>query len=244
VISRCGRLAAPLLAASLLAGCVPWGSSVGTVADGMLRRAVQLPGEGPHHRCYHRAEMRFGTRELVGLVERSAARVAAEAPGAVLYVGDLSAERGGPARGHSSHQAGRDVDLAYFVAEPSGRALRGRPVTRFDRFGVGFAKDPGGVLRLDAARNWSLVEALLGDEEARVQWIFASDGVKALLLRWALDHDRDAEALERAASVIRRPGDSAPHDDHFHVRIYCPRSAGRACVDIGPVWPWVEGTGA
>jgi len=240
---------APLVAALLAPACLPWGavvgaetgSSVGAINDGILLGAAELPGDGAHYRCYRRPEMRFGVKELVGLVQRAASEVAAAHPGAILYVGEMSAEHGGASRGHASHRTGRDVDFSFYAADPSGRPLTGYPVTRFDRFGVGFAKDPGGVLRLDAARNWSLVEALLGDGEARVQWIFASDGVKALLLRWALDHDRDAEALERATSVIRRPGDSAPHDDHFHVRIYCPRSAGRACVDIGPVWPWVEG---
>ena len=205
------------------------------------RRRHAVPAPRPHHRCYHRRAMRYGTTELVGLVERAASKVAAAHPGAILYVGDLGAENGGAGPGHASHESGRDVDLAFFVADPSGRRLEGHPVTRFDRFGVGTAGDRGDALRFDAGRNWALVEALLGDGEAEVQWIFASDGVKALLLRWAIDHDRDSEIIERAVTVIHQPGDGAPHDDHLHVRIYCPPSAGAGCVDVGPVWPWVKG---
>lgn len=242
------RAGALLLAAWLAPACLAWSAvvappgataSIGTSSRGLLLGAVELPGSGPHHRCYHRRAMRYGVPELVGLVERAAATVAAAHPGALLYVGDLSAEPGGASPGHASHETGRDVDFAFYAADPAGRGLEGRPVTRFDRFGVGLA-DGAEAVRFDAARNWSLVEALLRDEEARVQWIFASDGVKALLLRWAADHDRDPEALARAVTVIRQPGDSAPHDDHFHVRIYCPASAGAGCVDTGPVWPWVE----
>jgi len=249
VISPLRKLAlAPFAAALLATGCLPWSAvvappgasaSMGTASRGLLLGAVELPGKGPHHRCYHRRAMRYGTAELVGLVERASAKVAAAHPGAILYVGDLSAEAGGAEPGHASHESGRDVDFSFYVAEPSGRPLDGHPITRFDRFGAGVAEAGGRALRFDAARNWALVEALLGDGEAEAQWIFASDGVKALLLRWAIDHDRDPAALERAIDVVRRPGGGEPHDDHFHVRIYCPRSAGRACVDIGPVWPWV-----
>jgi penicillin-insensitive murein DD-endopeptidase len=245
------RAAVPLAVALLASACLPWSAvvappgthaSLGTASRGLILGAVELPGEGPHHRCYHRRAMRYGTAELVGLVGRAASKVAAGHPGAILYVGDLGAETGGDQPGHASHESGRDVDLAFFTADPSGRPLDGHPVTRFDRFGAGAAGgDRGDLLRFDAARNWALVEALLGDEEAQVQWIFASDGVKALLLRWAIDHDRDPEAIERAVTAIHQPGDSAPHDDHFHVRIYCPPSAGAGCVDVGPVWPWVEG---
>jgi penicillin-insensitive murein endopeptidase len=242
--------AAPLVAAFLASGCLPWSAvvappgaraSLGTAARGVVLGAVELQGEGPHHRCYHKRAMRYGTAELVGLVERAASKVAAAHQSAILYVGDLSAEAGGNQPGHASHESGRDVDFSFYVADPSGRPLDGHPVTRFDRFGVGQSDGRGGALRFDAERNWALVEALLGDEEVEVQWIFASDGVKALLLRWALDHDRDPEVISRAVDVIRQPGDSAPHDDHLHVRIYCPPSAGAGCVDFGPVWPWAKG---
>lgn len=237
-------LAAPLLAAA----CMPFGFvdlasgrplSLGTTSNGALLGAARLAAEGAHHRCYRREEVRYGLPELVGLVERAAARVAGEHPGSVLYVGDLSAQRGGDWPGHASHESGRDVDLAFYAARPDGRALKGFPVTRFDRFGAGLAGEGGKALAFDAARNWALVEALLADEGADVQWIFASDGLRATLLRWALDHGRDVGIAERALFALREPSDSAPHDDHFHVRIYCPPGSSGVCEDVGPVWPWI-----
>jgi penicillin-insensitive murein DD-endopeptidase len=241
-------LALALAASLLAASCMPFGAvdlasgepvSLGTASRGLLLGAAELPARGEHHLCYRRAEMRYGLPELVGLVERAAAKVAGGFPGSVLYVGDLSAERGGDEPGHASHENGRDVDLAFYASTPSGRAVKGFPVTRFDRFGVGLMEKSGKALRFDAARNWALVEALLSDEGADVQWIFASDGVRALLLRWALDHGRDLALTERAVTALKQPGDSAPHDDHFHVRIYCPPKSAGVCEDLGPVWPWI-----
>jgi penicillin-insensitive murein endopeptidase len=55
-----------------------------------------------------------------------------------------------------------------------------------------------------------------------------------------LDHARKigepADLLARARLALRQPGDSAPHNDHFHVRIYCSE-ADRAygCIDRGPM---------
>ena len=89
--------------------------------------------------------------------------------------------------------------------------------------------------------NWALVEQLLEEYPQDVQWIFVSHGVKAALLTYALQAGASLDTVERAVSVLHQPSDSSPHDDHFHVRIYCPASAGAGCVDVGPVWPWAQG---
>jgi penicillin-insensitive murein endopeptidase len=36
--------------------------------------------------------------------------------------------------------------------------------------------------------------------------------------------------------ALKQPGDSARHDDHLHVRVYCTPSDRRlGCVDLGPM---------
>lgn len=91
--------------------------------------------------------------------------------------------------------------------------------------------------RFDTARNWQLVEALVTDPSIRVQWIFVSDPLGHALLQHARTHDRPAWVVEYAALVMRQPGDSAPHDDHFHVRILCTRADRfHGCKDRQPVW--------
>ncbi|MDD5307391.1 MAG: penicillin-insensitive murein endopeptidase [Deltaproteobacteria bacterium] len=237
--------AALVVAAAFVSGCLPWRGatpgvegSVGLVQHGFDASSELLPRKGQGYLAYHADAARYGAPQLVRLLKRVAARVAAARPGATTLVGDLSAPCGGFIAGHRSHRSGRDADLGFFTTDRRGRSTSSRPGARFDRFGVG--ERDGEVLRFDTDRNWLLVEALLDDPEARVQWIFVSRGLKALLIAWALAHGRDLGLVERAASVLHQPEGSPPHDDHFHVRVYCPQDAA-ACVDDGPVWSWVEG---
>jgi penicillin-insensitive murein endopeptidase len=228
-------------------GCLPWfgvapgiHGAVGTTSQGLLIGGTQLPREGEHYRFYKQGNRRFGVRTLTGAIERASQKVASTYPGSVLLVGDISSDTGGYIGGHRSHRSGRDVDFAFFATDIRGKPASGHPLMRFDRFGIGIRDDE--VYRFDTARNWALVEALLQDPEAEIQWIFVSNGLKALLLEWGLENDRDLELLARAASVLKQPGDSAPHYDHFHVRIYCPREIqGAHCVDVRPFWPWIDG---
>jgi penicillin-insensitive murein DD-endopeptidase len=236
---------AAAVAAAGLAGCLPSRGvaqgacgPVGLAHQGFLASSELLPRNGPGYRAYRADVGRYGAPQLVRLLERAAQRVAAQRPGATALIGDLSAHRGGFIAGHRSHRSGRDADLAFFSTDRRGRSATRRPMARFDRFGVG--EDHGEALRFDTERNWLLVEALLDDPEARVQWIFVSRGLKALLVSFALAHGRDLGLVERAASVLHQPEGSPPHDDHFHVRIYCPQDAPD-CVDEAPFWPWVEG---
>ncbi len=230
----------PLLLALSCTACMPfWGNAYGTTSSGFLLEGEHLDRKGPNHRFYHGGDRRWGVPELCGMIERAAAVVAGEYDGATLLVGDMSARDGGFIGGHRSHRNGRDVDFAFYVTSERGRPKSGHPLAMFDRFGIG-VRD-GKAIRFDAARNWALVEAMLTDPEADVQWIFVSLGLKALLLEWALDNDKDIDIIIRAATVLHQPGDALPHDDHFHVRIYCPRnSKDHYCQDIGPVWPWVK----
>lgn len=230
----------------LAAGCLPWiavrgdaAGSLGRVSAGMLAAGERLEQRGEHHRFYRAGARRHATPELAGLIRRSAAAVAAAHPGSVLLVGDISAEHGGFIGGHRSHRSGRDVDFAFFLSAPSGEPIAGFPLVRLDRLGAGIRNEA--TCRFDDARNWELVEALLTDVEVEVQWIFVSRGLKARLLDRALRTGREPWVIERAASVLHQPSDSGWHDDHFHVRIYCPTgAAGGLCRDTGPVWPWIS----
>ena len=91
--------------------------------------------------------------------------------------------------------------------------------------------------RFDTERNWWLVESILGDPEVRVQWIFVSDGLRARLLTWARRHKRPIWVTEYASQVMYQPGAKAPHNDHFHIRVYCTRAdRAQGCIDTGPIW--------
>jgi penicillin-insensitive murein endopeptidase len=234
------------LAVVLLGGCFPWAGwtppmegSVNRSSFGLLLNPERLPAQSDYFRFYNKGDRPYGVPQLIELIAHSAKTVADTFAGSVLLVGDLSASSGGKISGHSSHRTGRDVDFGFYVTDGADGFAEGFPLVCFDRFGV--SARGGRALVFDRARNWHLVEALLTDQRAQVQWIFVSDGLKALLLEWALANGRDVEIIRRAASVLHQPGDSLPHDDHFHVRIYCPADAtGDYCVDQNPIWPWVK----
>jgi penicillin-insensitive murein DD-endopeptidase len=237
------RLILPLI---LFSGCaatiaVEEPVSMGSPLAGYLARGVPLPAKGEGYVLLRpQEETNFGTPALVGLVERAAAGLAARHPGgAPLVVGDLSNRRGGAHSRHRTHRNGRDVDLFFPMVDDVGRPFGGRPHLHVDRFGS--SRERHTRDRLDLPRAWTLVELLVGDPEAEVQWIFCERGVKARLLRYGVAIGADPKVLFRASWMMHQPTGAAPHDDHFHVRVFCaPRERALGCHDGAPHWPWVE----
>lgn len=241
------------VAAGLLAGCAGFlpsseeTVSFGATNDGVLWRGVPLDDRGEGFvRARPGESTRYGVPQLVGAVARAAARVQRAYPGgAPLRVGDLSGPGGGRHPRHGSHRTGRDVDLLFYAHDGEGTPLKATGFLRFDRFGV--ARVPPGLpaagrlAYFDDARNWALVRALLTDEEAAVQWILCSDGIKARLLRHAALHEPSPEVLFRAAWVLHEPRAARRHDDHFHVRVACTaQQRAQGCRNRAPVWPWIR----
>jgi penicillin-insensitive murein DD-endopeptidase len=226
--------------------------SLGSTSEGLLHRGVALPDRGEGYvRARPGESTRYGTQHLVDTIERTVAEVARRFPGTEpMRIGDLSAPLGGRHHRHGSHRTGRDVDVLFYVTDPAGRSRRGRGWLAYNRFGYavehqapsGEGGGPaGGLFFFDDARNWHFVRTLVLDEQAAVQWIFASRGVKSRLLRYGIAHEQDPRALLRAAYVLQEPSNASPHDDHFHVRVYCSaRELAHGCENRGPIWPWLR----
>lgn len=171
---------------------------------------------------------RYGTSELVSLVQRASGHVATTYPGSKLSVADMSKEQGGPIASHASHQNGRDVDLIYYAmnaqGEPfypdshmayysaTGEATSARAPRRVDKIPKRF---------FDLKRNWALVRALVFDKETTVQHIFVSRRVKRWLLYYANEVNEPAEIIGWADKVLHVPRGKRGHNDHMHVRIDC-----------------------
>ncbi len=198
--------------------------SHGSPSEGTLVGGERLDG-GPGLRVVGRSN--WGMPELVGMLRRSAKRVADRHPGAVLTVGDLSRKGGGDIDGHRSHESGRDADVGFYLTQ------RGKPFLP-PRFAViapdGAAERFAGV-RFDDARNWALVEAWLTDPETRVLQVFVAAHLRARLLEHARRSGASAALQARAADLLQQPRRGLPHDNHFHVRIACPRGQ-LACVNF------------
>lgn len=242
-------LTAALLATTASTGCARapsplaphYAGSIGLPHRGVLTKASELPAEGDGYRMLRSNDRHFGTPRFVAAIERAAAKVAHERPGTKLTIGDLSARHGGHISSHSSHRTGRDADLLLYMT-----TLEGAPVTTtsFVHVGTdGLAFDEGAdrFLRFDVEREWLLVKALVEDPEARVQWLFVSRPVKAMLVEWARARGESGETILRAMDAMQEPGPPAQsHDDHIHVRTACDAAeVASGCEPTGPVRPWI-----
>jgi len=149
----------------------------------------------------------WGTAETLAYLRSAAEKVHAQFPGSPqLYVGHLSAERGGRLSPHKSHQTGRDVDISYFYTDDGRWYQRATPTN------------------LDLARTWAFVRALI--TETDVEMILIDSRLSHALRSYAVRQGEDAAWLatifehSRASRALVRhaPG----HATHMHIRFYNP----------------------
>jgi penicillin-insensitive murein DD-endopeptidase len=186
---------------------------------------VRLPKGGPGWlipSTWAQRGNHWGTRDLVGLIKRTAARLGRHAPGAVLGVADLSPRGGGASRWHRTHKHGEDVDLLLFWTDAKGQPVpHGPSMVPFDCDGRGAAKDEAGnavpPLRFDVARNWALVRALAEDRADVVTDVLIASCLRAKLLEHARASKAPRGVVARAARLMRQPRFAA-HNDHIHVK--------------------------
>jgi penicillin-insensitive murein DD-endopeptidase len=216
-------------------------ASNGRPSSGWLQRATRFPDNGRTWRVLRNdaaGGQHWGTQRIVGMITQSARGAYNAQPGAALTVGDISAMHGGQIPHHASHRTGRDVDLLFFARD----GLTNEPVLTPDF--VHYDTEGNSVryltpLRFDVRRNWDLVEAVLRSNGVAVIRIFVATWIERLLLIHARQRAKPEWLISRAEQVMHQPGDAAPHDDHFHVRIACtPAERVAGCVDYGPLWPW------
>lgn len=187
---------------------------------------------------YRERGSRFGTWQLVQLLERAAERVEQRLPGARLSIGEISARGGRHLDGHRSHQSGRDVDIGFYMTDPRDHPYDAFAFADFGANGRG--RGPNRMLRFDDARNWELVGKLVADGDARVQHIFVAYPLRQRLLREGRRRGAPSAVLARAARVMSQPSHH-PHRNHFHVRIYCNPHERPACRDRAPFHSWYPG---
>jgi len=234
-------------------GILTDGTSVsgGTFSNGYLRHGKRLPPQGDGYiipQLWQDRGANFGTDELVAAIRRAARRVAKEYPGGVLGVADLSLPGGGESALHRSHENGHDADLIWYALDETGKPVA--PVDSMPTYGrdlwAGAPHPTPNVVfgpftprRFDVRRNWALVRALLDDPGIEVQYLFVHNRLRRLLLDHAARLSEDEELLDRAEALLKQPGDSLPHDDHLHLRIYCaPSDRQLGCRDYGQLRWW------
>lgn len=202
------------------------GISVGSPNDGALRGGLAL-APAAHIQLRWPDGPRWALPQLVRMLDRAALRVERHHPGSVLLVGELSRRGGGSLPGHSSHESGRDADVAFYYKDAQGRPVRTGRLMRVDATG---RVDGNGELRFDETRTWRLVEAFLTDSEVVVQRIFISNSLRQRLLEEARRLGVSRKILDRADFALKQPTSGPAHDDHLHVRMACPRDQRDVCI--------------
>jgi penicillin-insensitive murein endopeptidase len=175
--------------------------AIGGYSNGCIEGAVALDTEGEGWRIAKpERNRRFGHPLLVGLI-RDLGHALARLKAAPLSVGDLGQPRGGPApSGHASHQTGLDVDVWFLP--PDGK----QTVSMID------ASRKHASPRFDD-KMMRLVELAAAD--ARVDRLFVHPALKQAL----------CEKAGAARDWLRKVRPWWGHDDHFHVRLACPKDS-------------------
>lgn len=180
--------------------------SVGSTNAGALVAGVPMPkGDrwvviDPGHA--------WGTRETVDYLERSIHKVHEQFPGASkLYIGHISAKKGGHLSPHVSHQSGRDVDISYYL-------LNGR---------AGFVRAT--AENLDMPKTWAFVRALI--TETDVEMILIDTSIQRLLSEHASKIGEDPgwlDSIFQTRNKHPRPlvRHAKGHANHIHIRFYNP----------------------
>lgn len=180
--------------------------SVGYTNAGALVSGVQMPA-GDQWVLVDPARA-WGTQETVDFLKRSIQKVHAQFPGAPkLYIGHISAQKGGYLSPHVSHQSGRDVDISYYLS--NGKK--------------GFVK--ANSSNLDEEKTWAFVKALITDTD--VEMILIDTSIQKLLNSHASRIGEDPAWLDSVFQVRRkhqRPmvRHAKGHVNHIHIRFWSP----------------------
>ena len=216
--------------------------SLGDVTSGYLVNAAELALPSEHYGVlpiqYARGLL-YSTEDLNRLLTEAAAVVAERFPGTSTWFGNFGRRQGGDIAWSVSHNSGRDADVAFFLVDAEGN-----PAMPPDLLPVAddlTCATEAGTLYFDVPRNWAYVEHLLTSDAVQVQFLFISNGLKAVLLDYAEEQGASRDLLRRARTVMTQPGRSNPHNDHLHVRIYCSRlDVERGCENSGRTHDWVR----
>ncbi len=180
--------------------------SIGPAHGGVLVAGVRMP-EGANWDLVSPG-LAWGTQETVDALAHAIDAVAGRFPSTPkVFIGDISAKRGGHLNPHVSHQSGRDVDISYYLTE-----------------GHRWYATANGS-NLDRARTWHLIRTLIADSD--VDLILVDTQIQRILKAYALEIGEDpawVDDIFQVGGKSRRPiiFHAKGHATHLHVRFYSP----------------------
>lgn len=214
--------------------------SIGDVSSGFLVNGQSLALPHPYLAILDvqsKRHLTYGTNQMMVLIQRAAAHVNQRHAGAVTYLGNIGRVGGGDIRWSVSHNSGRDADLAFFVVDAQGQPAVMPDLLALDEDGR--YEGEHGIFVFDVPRNWSLVEGLIRHGGDQLQYIFVANWLRDKLLLYGRASGASAETLRRAGLLLQQPRATLPHNDHFHVRLFCaPTDVEVGCKNSGRTQPW------
>lgn len=198
--------------------------SIGYYSLGCLRGGQSLPPSGKGFQVMRLSRGRFwGHPNLINYLKKSSKEVLRKT-GRQLLIGDLGHAKGTPSiSGHNSHQTGLDVDIWFQTLEPKKNLDLAQRETMS---APSFLKS-----RTEVDENkwkqehWEILKILA--KETEVHRIFVNPAFKKLLCT----KKAKMFTLEEKAKI--RPW--YRHDDHFHVRLKCPKDSPNCTPQKDPV---------
>jgi penicillin-insensitive murein endopeptidase len=201
----------------------PGAESIGSYTAGCLSGAVELPPDGIGYQVMRLSRHRYyGHPDLKSFIETLGQSAAARHLG-VLLIGDMGQPRGGPTlTGHRSHQTGLDVDIWFLLSKQAAdRTLAYNERENWNAPSV--LRDHSDLID---SRQWSQAnEQILqmAAEMPEVDRLFVNASIKRELCR-----------THAGKAWLRKIRPWWKHDDHFHVRLKCPKDS-RYCQGQEPL---------
>ena len=214
--------------------------SIGTYTNGCVSGAVALPIDGTGYQVMRLSRQRvYGHPNLIQFIQNLGQYVAAEHESNLL-IGDLGQLHGGRTpSGHRSHQNGLDVDIWFSLSTANALSEQERETLNA----------PSMLASSDkiALKEWTTAHEQVLKTAAQfpeVERIFVNPVIKRELCRHAPVENR---------AWLRKIRPWWKHDDHFHVRLSCPKDslncehqeplpAGDGCDEDLAWWFSIEAT--
>lgn len=186
--------------------------SIGTYTNGCLSGAEALPIDGTGYQVMRLSRHRiYGHPNLINFIQNLGEVVATE-HNSNLLIGDLGQFNGGRTpSGHRSHQNGLDVDIWFSLSTASN-------LTDHERETLSATSMLSNTDKI-ALKEWTFAHEQVLKTAAMmpdVERIFVNPVIKRELCKHAEPNNR---------AWLRKIRPWWKHDDHFHVRLSCPKDS-------------------
>ena len=193
----------------------------GFYANGSLEDAECLPESGEGYiQLLRDMDRIWGTEEIITMIRDTAAEMNTLYPDRDrLQVEDIAAKHGGRIEGHGSHTNGLDVDIQFYKKN----GVEHDPIKTGEDYAPSMVTAGKVSDNFDVERNWEVMKTL--HKHADIQRIFIDQKLKNQLCSYA----KEKGEIQKYASVLRSLRHETNHQDHFHVRLRCPKDA-KSCT--------------